>query len=178
MVFGGLNQKRQISLIDQCSLNRVGTLEFNFNNGACTTAYDQVYLCFDERNTKQCYTASGRDSQKSLLDKNCSISNPVSDPLETFTTLRKSSYSHKTIRIASSDTELAAIGSGEGHSKSEIFSFESKRWSTKATYPFHSTIDSAAVVYHSGFVIFGGWNGPNVVKKWCTIILIYSERSN
>ena len=75
MVFGGLNQKRQISLIDQCSLNRVGTLEFNFNNGACTTAYDQVYLCFDERNTKQCYTASGRDSQKSLLDKNCSISN-------------------------------------------------------------------------------------------------------
>ena len=69
MIFGGITQKRQISMIDQCSLTRVGTLEFNFNNGACTTAHDQVYLCFDERNTKQCYTASGRVSSFSKISQ-------------------------------------------------------------------------------------------------------------
>ena len=67
MVFGGVNESRQISTIDQCSLTRVGKLEFSFNYGACTSAHDQIYLCFGISAEKQCYTASGLVSHKNVF---------------------------------------------------------------------------------------------------------------
>ena len=59
---------------------------------------------------------------------------------------------------------LAAIG-GSGTTRTELYSFELERWSSYKSYPFHSTIDSAPVLFHNdGWLIFGGWDGPNVVK--------------
>ena len=71
MVFGGVNESRQISTIDQCSLTRVGKLEFSFNYGACTTAHDQIYLCFGISAVKQCYTASGLVSHEKAFLSLC-----------------------------------------------------------------------------------------------------------
>ena len=32
-------------------------------------------------------------------------------------------------------------------------------------YPFHESIDSYAILYHDeGFILFGGWSKPNMVK--------------
>ena len=35
-VFGGLNEKRQISKVTGCGLKRIGDLDFDFHAGACT----------------------------------------------------------------------------------------------------------------------------------------------
>ena len=86
-----------------------------------------------------------RSEPKTYTEKR---TNPVPDPLEKFTALRKSSRNHQTIRIASSDNELAAIGSDaigsqRGHARSETFSFETNQWISRADYPFDSAISDA-----------------------------------
>ena len=48
-IFGGDIEKRQISKIVDCGLERVGSLSFNFTNAACTNLNDEIiYLCFDD----------------------------------------------------------------------------------------------------------------------------------
>ena len=55
-VFGGVSEKTQISVVDDCKLTRVGTLPFELYRGACTNVNDQeFYLCFDWSNRNQCY---------------------------------------------------------------------------------------------------------------------------
>ena len=46
-IFGGSSRRRQILEIDNCILKPVGTLQFEFRDGACTVdAYSSIYLCF------------------------------------------------------------------------------------------------------------------------------------
>ena len=43
------------SRVEDCSLNRIGSLSFTFHVGACTTTGDdQIFLCFDDKNTQGC----------------------------------------------------------------------------------------------------------------------------
>ena len=80
-VFGGVNEKKQISVIDDCMLKRVGSLPFEFDLGACTNVNDfEFYLCFDYNNIKTCRKSS--------------------DPFGPFTTIADSTGTHKATRIA------------------------------------------------------------------------------
>ena len=59
-VFGGFSKPKQISVIENCSLKRTGTLPFDFKLGSCSTLSEKeesVYLCFgsDSKNTCQEY---------------------------------------------------------------------------------------------------------------------------
>lgn len=84
-VFGGRHERHQISQIRDCHLERVGSLEFEFWDGACaTSSLDQVVLCFVKAdNNDECY-----------------VSSAPSGPYET---IQRSIYSHMSTRIASSD---------------------------------------------------------------------------
>ena len=80
-----LKSRRQVAKVENCSLKRVGTLDFGFYYGSCTNTNDRVYLCFGD---------GGGEYQTCHLG---------TDPLGIFETIEKSSYSHATIRIASSE---------------------------------------------------------------------------
>ena len=59
-VFGGDDNKRQISKVHSCGLYHYGTLRFPFNNGACANFNDErVYLCFSffSQGSNQCHFA-------------------------------------------------------------------------------------------------------------------------
>ena len=50
-VFGGWDEKRQISKVENCTLKRIGTLPMDFRSGACNTYQGRkgewhVLLCF------------------------------------------------------------------------------------------------------------------------------------
>ena len=57
-IFGGDrggNQTRQVSRLDSCTLTNIGSLNFNFDEGACANFHDRrVYLCFDREEQKLC----------------------------------------------------------------------------------------------------------------------------
>lgn len=81
-IFGGSNKKRQISRVENCQLNRVASLDFDFKNGACaSTTSGTIYLCFRDK-------TSG---------KSCHIGN---DPMGRFDeTIAKSNFEHFYIRL-------------------------------------------------------------------------------
>ena len=89
-VFGGTygydGDRRQISKLEGCSLQRIGTLAFYHYYGACTGVNDQrIYLCFDQDSSKVCRYAE--------------------NPLETFTEAASSVYDHSYTSIAASECE-------------------------------------------------------------------------
>ena len=84
-IFGGYTYRRQISVVDQCRLTKIGTLPFNMNFGACAQRNNQdVFICFedyeDSSTFKNCYRATG--------------------PLEMFNNLPSSTHTHSNTRIA------------------------------------------------------------------------------
>ena len=55
-IFGGEENPRQISVVNDCSLQRVGDLHFDFYEGSCLSWDDQqLILCFDHTANKDCY---------------------------------------------------------------------------------------------------------------------------
>ena len=83
-VFGGYNFKKQISKLEGCSLQRIGSLDFDFYLGGCATVNEEsIYLCFDEDDSKRCHFGS--------------------DPIGTFSSVIKSQFSHTYTRIAASE---------------------------------------------------------------------------
>ena len=75
--------KDQISLVSDCGLTKVGTLDFGFLLGSCFSNQNYILLCFSEDNLKQCRRSS--------------------DPLGTFEELEKSQFSHYAIRLSASE---------------------------------------------------------------------------
>ena len=74
-VFGGFSKPKQISVIENCSLKRKGTLLFDFKLGSCSAMLsaesalteESVYLCFgsDFKDTCQEYPRSNGSSSGS-----------------------------------------------------------------------------------------------------------------
>ena len=92
-VFGGSNERRQISKIDSNRLIRVGNLNFDHVSGGCANVADTlVYLCFNDRTSdlKKCRVASS----------------PLSDM---FDEMISSHYEHSWIRIAANDSMFLLI---------------------------------------------------------------------
>ena len=87
-IYGGDgNYDRQVAKVNGCSLEIVGSLEFDFQRGGCTTANNQILLCFDYYGDhKTCYSSM--------------------NPMGPFTTIDKSIYEHAKIRIASSESNF------------------------------------------------------------------------
>ena len=83
-VFGGDYEDTQISKISGCSLERIGSLDFNLKYGACVLVNEEtIYLCFDAFDTKQCHVGAG--------------------PYGSFSKITKSQFDHGSTRIAASE---------------------------------------------------------------------------
>ena len=84
-IFGGNKEKRQVSKMaaSGCKLERIGDLDFDFNDGGCGNVNDEhVFLCFN----------SGQD-------KKCHIGNA---PLGNFSAIVDSNHPHGHTRIGAS----------------------------------------------------------------------------
>ena len=83
-VFGGINQERQVSMVNGYRLERKATLDFDFRKGGCTVLNEQiVVLCFHRYETKVCRQSN--------------------NPLALFAKLPDANYKHYAIRTASYD---------------------------------------------------------------------------
>ena len=88
-IFGGDKDKRQISQVNGCQLERVGTLKFGHTRGACANVLNKtVYLCFDWNSTKKCLKSD--------------------HPLGDFEPTENSQYRHGYTRVASSQSKRYA----------------------------------------------------------------------
>ena len=98
-IFGGTSSysgdTRQISRLNGCQLDRIGSLAFDHMYGACTV-FDQsfIYLCFNNNSTDY---------------KKCRVG---FDPLGSFTEITSTTHDHRTINIAASDCELIDVKFG------------------------------------------------------------------
>ena len=160
IIGGRESYSRQISRIQRCRLARVGSLDFPLELGGCTgTALDNIgflkftrfsepykvargliTLCFSEGNSKRCFYT------------------PQS-PLGQFYEVEESAYDHKLTRIASSNTEILAMGSRRpDHAHVEFLNMSSFEWSIGPSYPYASAINYAPILFHEGgFIVFGGF---------------------
>ena len=89
-VFGGETyyggDRRQISKLSGCGLERIGTLDFDHYRGACTGVSDTtIYLCFSNASSDR---------------KRCRY---AENPLETFAEAASSFYDHEWTSIAASE---------------------------------------------------------------------------
>jgi len=55
-VFGGQNEKTQISVVYQAGIQRIGSLPFEFENGRCTYSNGTVFLGYAFYEKSQCYS--------------------------------------------------------------------------------------------------------------------------
>ena len=74
-IFGGNNEKTQISMVDECKLKLVGQLAFNHYFGGCANVDDRlIYLCFNSDNSedyKKCrYSISPLGEFQQISDSN------------------------------------------------------------------------------------------------------------
>ena len=143
-IFGDYNNDhRQISVIDNCALRRIGSLPFTFRGGACATVDSTLYLCFERETDHQtCHTATD-------------VLGPYEDMPQ------KSIYGHSHIRIAASDTDIVAVGSTSSsgdHNNVERFNVPNTEWRAAADYPYaDDAFSRCGIVFaHGSFFIFGG----------------------
>ena len=54
-VLGGAQQKRQISRLTGCEIERLGSTQFDFSFGACGVFDEKVLLCFDHNHPYSCW---------------------------------------------------------------------------------------------------------------------------
>ena len=84
-IFGGDKEKSQISTINGCRLERVGSLAFDQTYGGCANVNDQsIYLCFNSAPADY---------------KQCRVAN---DPFETFHEIDETVYNHRETLIGAS----------------------------------------------------------------------------
>ena len=89
VVFGGFNERKQISEVKGCGLTRIGSLAFNFHSGACASMQNvAIFLCFD------------------WWDGNGKVCRSSSDPLGKFNAIDDSNFNHYLTRIASDNGQL------------------------------------------------------------------------
>ena len=83
-IFGGANQKHQISKVENCQLKLIGQLSVKFDYGACTNVGNElIFICFHDY-----YDSS--TSNKCLK---------ATTPLGVFRETRESTHPHKDTRI-------------------------------------------------------------------------------
>jgi len=158
-VFGGYNQKRQMSEVQDCKLKRIGDLDFNFVAGGCNTFPFGIMLCFADKADKECHSFNG----------------------ETFKTEPSSKFSHQYVRALGSYRKSPFV---TGHYsktnglKTEILHYEAGYWYQVDDYPFSNgdriSGYATASTDDSIYIIGGYTNGS---PKRSPTIAKYSEGS-
>ena len=76
---------KQIAEVVNCGLSKIGELGFDLEDGACTVANNEIYLCFSQH--------------AQSATKTCG---KISDPLSTFSNINDTTYGHSKAYIAAS----------------------------------------------------------------------------
>lgn len=155
-IYGGQNYRDQIVTLDNaCGLEWIGQLKFDFKYGACAVDNnDHIYLCFSEAPGE--YHKCRRSTE-----------GPVGD----FDRIRSANYDHAYTRIASSGTQLFALGDGRHHAHGEFYLIESDTWIDTVQYPFGDSIYGAPIQHvNDHFIVFGGY----IDKQYSTMIAMIS----
>ena len=141
-IYGGQSEKTQISTLNGCKVERIGSLAFQHYLGACGNVNDEaVYLCFDSNSRKTCRKSN--------------------EPTTNFVKVKDSLYDHYSTRIGASPSKLnfksastvisallLAIGSSSGpsHKHAELFLTATDTWVGIADYPFGKGLTTSLII--------------------------------
>ena len=138
-IFGGAYERKQISRLDGYKLNRIGSLFFDHQYGACSQMNNKyIFLCFSSKDTTTCRRSTS--------------------PLESFVKIASSTYSHRGISVSASESKfghtksrikvalknslnfvseiLLAVGQcRQGHNKVEFYDSGTESWTDIIPYP-------------------------------------------
>lgn len=151
--------KQQIAKVIGCSLRRIGTLSFDIGYPqTCTTARENIYVCFGSTGQNECYVSS--------------------EPLGQFIAIVDSTYGHHQTRLASSTKYAFAVGGWvPSHPHTELLDLHTKKWQRRASYPYADDIRDAPLLYYqSTFIIFGGYISRN--PRATSVIARFSPATN
>jgi len=116
-VLGGWNEKKQISKVQNCKLNRVGEMPFDFYEGACNTFPFGIMLCFSHDAKQECHSFHGTS----------------------FKTEPSSKFSHDRVSALGSYRNSPFVtGSYDSTNglKTEFLNFNAEEWNGTKDYPF------------------------------------------
>ena len=89
-IFGGVNEKRQITRLSGYKLERVSDLLFDLESGACSAMANKfIFLCFDTNDAKRCRRSTG--------------------PLHDFSEVALSTHDHRLIQTSCSDSKFLLV---------------------------------------------------------------------
>ena len=153
-LFGGLNEERQVSMVNANRLERKGSLDFSYRAGGCTVLSRQtIVLCFDWDAKNVCRKSNS--------------------PLGSFNKLPNTNYNHYWTTIASVNGKnrinlsvkayklildtLIAVGDFDNHAHTELFTLSNPKWQIKNDYHFSKDIYGYSILaFANKFIIFGG----------------------
>ena len=95
-IFGGSTERRQISKLNGCTLERIGHLLFDQKDGGCAVLNDDIYLCFNT------YGDLYDDYRKCRKAR---------EPTGAFDEISLSSHHHKSTRLGASPGHLQSTTS-------------------------------------------------------------------
>ena len=84
-IFGGSTNvtQNQVSKLNGCRIQRIGSLDFTLHAGTCAVAKQKIFLCFDIDHAKMCHVGL--------------------EPLGNFTRIKNSNFGHSMSRIAAAN---------------------------------------------------------------------------
>ena len=82
-VFGGFEEKRQITKLNKCKLERIGSLDYDFYGACVNVEENSIFLCFDSE-------------RRSSENKICRVGQ---GPLYSFSEIDQSVFEHRYSRI-------------------------------------------------------------------------------
>ena len=89
-VFGGDNERKQISRLNGHKMERIGDLAFDHYWGACSVMNNQfIFLCFNDASYKRCRRSTG--------------------PLETFSEVALANNDHRWIQTSCSESKSPCL---------------------------------------------------------------------
>ena len=160
----------QISIVSECVISRIGSLEFDFFAGTCGTYMINndpvIFLCFskgEQWNGEQCRISIQRSTN--------SVMTITDFEFETDSYL-DSKENHRGTRLANYNGFPLALG-GTENAALEMFDPSSNSWVKKTSYPFsreyhqYSVISlSSSVIYFGGRILNEGWIQTKIVAEF------------
>ena len=124
-LFGGVRQKRQISRLNGCEFDRIGSTQFDFTYGSCGLFIDGItdfiLLCFDHNHPYSCWVMQQAEHGLQAHQVEYDTDNP-----------------HDYARLTSFGSLPFTVGSKyASHSRTELLESKMSRWTQLQPYPFH-----------------------------------------
>jgi len=159
LYFGGVgNNNKQLSQVEDCSLKRIGELDFEFENGACNTFdrndKEEVFLCFSSTDAQVCKIYNGSVTTDGPTSNNPHASTQLGN------------YSKQPLAVGNFQSSTAVSANVE------LLKLGEDKWTDDSieNYPYGNYIASYSMVStENSVIVIGGYSdaeNSNIIARF------------